>query len=298
MAGGSVFITGAGGFLGRAVVEKLSAQGDCRILALVRRTARPAAVSVSYVQGDILDPKSYAESLKNCDTVLHLAALTGKHAPDEYFKVNRDGTKVLLAEAARSGVRRFIFVSTIAAKFKNQQYYHYAQSKLQAEGLVKTSSLKWTIVRPTMILGKESAVLGGLSKLATLPIIPIFGDGRIRVQPVDVEDLAVILAAMLDDENLEARTVEIGGPEVVSMESLMQSVRQSKAGTKGKVVHLPVGPIAACLGIMEPLLRPVLPITAGQMASFRNEGTVEPDSWVAQRQANMKTIEEMLRAAA
>jgi NADH dehydrogenase len=255
-------------------------------------------VGVSYVRGDILDPKSYAESLKNCDTVLHLAAVTGKHAPGEYYKVNRDGTQALIAEATHAGVRRFIFVSTIAAKFKDQQHYHYAQSKLQAERLVNASTLKWTIVRPTMILGKGSAVLGGLSKLATLPIIPIFGDGKIRVQPVDVEDLAVILAAMLDNENLESRTVEIGGPEVISMEGLMQSIRQSKVGTKGKVVHLPVGPFAACLGLMEPLLRPVLPITAGQMASFRNEGTAEPDSWVAQQQTNMKTIEEMLRAAA
>jgi nucleoside-diphosphate-sugar epimerase len=232
-----------------------------------------------------------------------LAAVTGKQAPGEYFKVNRDGTKALLAEAGRARVRRFIFVSTIAAKFKDQRHYYYAQSKLQAEGLVRASTLRWTIVRPTMILGKDSALLGGLSKLATLPIIPVFGDGRIRVQPVDVEDLAGILVAMLDDEKLDSekldsRIIEIGGPEVVSMESLMQSMRKSRMGTKGKVVRVPVGPVAACLGLLEPLLRPILPITAGQLASFRNEGIADPDSWVAQRQPAMKTIEEMLRAAA
>jgi NADH dehydrogenase len=283
MAGASVFITGSSGFLGRSLLEKLSAPGNRRIVCLPQRP-----------KGDILEPKSYAESLKGCDTVLHLAAVTGKQAPSEYFRVNRDGTESLLREAERAGVRRFVFVSSISAKFKNQRHYYYAQSKLQAESLVKNSRLPWIIVRPTMIFGKGSAVLAGLAKLASLPFIPLFGDGQTRVQPVQVADLAQILADILDDETLNNRLLEIGGPEAVSMERLMQLIRLSSLNKEGKVVHLPVGPLAEFLSFIEPVLRPVLPLTAGQLASFHNNGVADPDPWVAQRQTGMKTIKEML----
>ena len=283
---GSIFITGADGFLGRSVAGRLSARG-VQPVTLARKEG-----------ADILSPRSYADSLKGCHTVVHLAALTGKRAPSDYFRVNRDGTGVLLTEAARAGVQRFIFVSSIAAKFQDQSHYPYAQSKLQAEELVRTSNIPWTIVRPTMIFGKGSPVLAGLARLASLPVIPLFGDGKVRVQPVDVGDLAEVLIAILDDEMLESCTLEIGGPEVVTMENLMQSIRVAKLGQEGKVMHLPIGPIAACLALMEPLLRPVLPFTAGQLASFRNEGAAAPDPWIERHRPGLKTIKEMLRDAA
>ena len=278
----AIFVTGATGFLGRAVTKRLSSSICSR--------------------GRLLDPPSYADDLKGCETVLHLAAVTGKQAPQEYFRVNRDGTARLLAEAQKAGAKRFIYISSIGAKFRDSSY-PYGQSKLEAEELVKTSTLRWTIVRPTMILGKGSPVLSGLSRLALLPVIPVFGDGSTRVQPVFVEDLAEVLLSMLgnnnlDSHSLDSKTLEIGGPEVVTIESLMQSIRWSKLGHHGKIVRLPLGPIAACLRLAEPVFRPLLPFTAGQLASFRHEGTTDSDAWVAQLYPRMKGIKEMLDAAA
>ena len=65
--------------------------------------------------------------------MLHLAAVTGKNRPAEYFRVNREGTRALVDECRRRRVKRIIYISTIAAKFQDQRRYYYAQSKHQAE---------------------------------------------------------------------------------------------------------------------------------------------------------------------
>ena len=214
---GSIFFTGANGFLGRQLLSLLGTCPNRRIVCLVR--SKPSGIqpkNIEFVLGDLLVSDNYADALAGCDTVMHLAAATGKHAPKEYFRINCDGSTSLMAAARQAGVRRFVHVSTIAVKFCNKSHYPYAQSKEQAEMAVKQSSLHWTIVRPTMIFGKGAPILDGLSRLAALPLMPIFGDGLTPVQPIFADDLAASLVAMLEDESLIGRTVEIGGPEVVS----------------------------------------------------------------------------------
>jgi NADH dehydrogenase len=293
----AVFLTGASGFLGSRLLSRLSGSGDKRIVCLGRRRAagRPPG-NVEFIQGDLLDRDSYASAMLGCDTVLHLAAATGKQTPAEYFRVNRDGTEALALEARRAGVQRFLHVSTIAVKFRDKSQYYYAQSKQQAEAIVVQSGLRWTIVRPTIILGRNSPSLEALSRLATLPVVLVFGDGRTLVQPVFVEDVAACLVAMLESELLDGRTIEVGGPEVLSLEDLLLRIRRARGAGRAPIIHLPVRPIAACLGWVEPFLRPLLPFTAGQLASYTNAGTITPDTWMAQWLSRMKSVDEILRA--
>ena len=293
---GSIFVTGGNGFLGRRLLSLLGACPDRRIVCLVR--SKPSGIqpkNVEFVLGDLLDRHNYADALAGCDTVMHLAAATGKHAPKEYFRTICDGSKSLIAAAQQAGVRRFVHVSTIAVKFANKSHYPYAQSKEQAETAVNQSSLLWTIARPTMIFGKGAPVLDSLSRLAALPLMPIFGDGLTPVQPIFADDLAVSLIAMLEDESVIGRTVEIGGPEVVSIENLLLRIRGAMGKGNARLIHLPARPIAACLGLVEPWLRSLLPVTAGQLASFTNSGTTSPDPWVEARQPGMKRVDQMLR---
>jgi nucleoside-diphosphate-sugar epimerase len=296
---GSIFLTGASGYLGSRLLSRLAADGAQRIVCLCRRKPVDSlSGNVEFVQGDLLERESYAGAITGCDTVVHLAAATGKHTPAEYMRVNRDGTEALALEAGRAGVRRFLHVSTIAVKFPDKSDYPYAQSKQQAEAIVAKTGLRWVVVRPTLILGKNAPGLISLSRLAGLPIVPIFGDGRTLVQPVFVDDLAACLAAILKEDRFECQTMEIGGPEVLSIEDLLLRIRRAEGGRGTPVIHLPAGPIAACLGWVEPFLRPLLPFTAGQLASFSNAGTIDPDPWVKEQQAKMKCVDEILQSVA
>jgi len=296
----SIFVTGAGGFLGSHVVARLAQDKNRRIVCLIRGSAPEGApANVEYVRGDLLEPAGYAAGLGSCKAVLHMAAATGKCKRSEYLRVNRDGTEGLIRQARESGVTRFLFVSTVAAKFRDQYRYFYAESKQAAEAVVAQSGLRWTTVRPAMILGKHAPVLDSLARLAALPIVPVFGDGRVPVQPVFVDDLADCLVALLDQEKIcENAVVEIGGPEVLSIEELVLRIRSAAGKPSAPVLHLPVGALARCLGWMEPFLLPLLPFTAGQLASFSNAGTTAPHPWVAERQNRMSGIGEMLRSTA
>ncbi len=297
MAG--IFLTGATGLLGSRLLSKLTSNTTQRVVCLVRsRPAERPLGNIEFIHGDLLDSGSYSAAIADCETVVHLAAATGKHSPTDYFRVNRDGTKALLKEAKRARVQQFLYVSTIAVKFSDISRYYYAQSKRQAEAIVTQSGLRWIIVRPTMILGRHAPVFEGLARLARLPVVPVFGDGRALVQPVFMDDLAICLTRIVEQDLFGRRTLEIGGPEVLSIEELLLRIRSLHDGIKARVIHLPARPIATLLAFAEPLLRSLLPITAGQMASFTNAGTIDSDPWVAQQQTTMKRMDEMLHLVA
>jgi nucleoside-diphosphate-sugar epimerase len=291
----SIFLTGANGFVGRRLLPLLASCPNRRVVCLVRsKPAGSQANNVEFVVGDLLDSPAYADALASCDAVIHLAAATGKQAPADYFRINRDGSQTLVTAAERAGARRFVHVSTIAVNFPDKSHYPYAQSKQQAEVAIRQSSLEWTIVRPTMILGTNAPALEGLARLAALPLVPMFGDGRNPVQPILAEDLAAFLLATLEGETLIGRTLEVGGPQVLSIENLLLRIRCAIGKGSVRVVHLPARPLATCLAWVEPWLRPLLPLTAGQLASFTNPGSIAPDAWVEARQMGMKNVEEML----
>jgi len=292
--GRSILITGASGFLGRSLLKQVVRTAS-RVVCFGR--TRPPAVDggVEFIEGDLLQPENCRRALKGCSAVLHLAAVTGKQRPAEYFRVNTEGTGVLIEAAKEAGAESFLYVSSIAAKFQNRFPYPYAESKRKAEELVRAGGLPWTIVRPTMIFGPGSAVQQGLNGLALMPVIPLFGDGRVPVQPIFVDDAAGVIAGLLCSGEPGCRTLEVGGPDVLSIEELLLRMRHAAGVTNRRLMHLPLGPITACLAAVEPALRPLLPVTAGQLASFGNAGTAAPDPFVTSKHASMRGIDAMLR---
>jgi nucleoside-diphosphate-sugar epimerase len=278
--GASIVVTGAAGFVGRQVTDLLCARGDA-VIAIARRP-RPAGVDarVEWVQADLVDAKKYETALAGAGCVLHLAAVTGKARPSEYVRSNVEATRQLIGACERAGVGRFVFMSSIAANFADRRFYPYADSKRAAEQLVHATRLPHTIIRPTMIFGPESPVQAGLERLARLPWIPVFGSGQTRVQPVDVHEVAALLGRIAGhpaDASLDGATIEIGGPTVFTIDDLLRELR-TRQGLSGptRLLHLPLGPLRWVLGMLEPLLLSVLPLTAGQLATFANDGVAQP----------------------
>lgn len=247
------------------------------------------------MRGDVLDAGSYRKALEGCETVLHMAALTGKGSAEEHFRVNAEGTRTLVEECRKAGVRNFLHVSTISAKYPNLRYYHYGQAKRKAEETVAASGLRYAIVRPTMIFAKGAPVLEGLAKMAAGPLVLLMGDGRAKVQPVYAGDVARAIVSILEAERFDGSILELGGADVLTMRELLQRIRAARLGGPGRVLRLPVHAIAAVLAALERVALPLLPLTAGQLAAFRNDSTAAGDAaWTGPR----KGIDEMLRLAA
>ena len=295
-----VFLTGATGFIGRRLVARLDRPG--RELRLLVRGDRPPAGAAGgggavLVRGALEDPASYAEALRGCNTVIHLAARTGKARPAEHFRVNAEGTAKLLDECRTAGVSRFLHVSSIAAGYADKRAYPYARSKERAEDAVRASGLRYLILRPTIVLGAGSPAWRGLAALAGAPVIPVFGDGRSRVQPVDVDDLAGCLLDLLEKDHFTGEVIEAGGRDVLAIEDLLARIHRALRGREPRVVHLPGRITVSLLAAAEIVLLPWMPLTAGQLSVFLNDGAAKPHPFMEGRLSRMKGVGEMIECA-
>lgn len=279
----TIAVTGAGGFVGRSLLSRLSSSA-CRVIAIARRPpsdyGAPAGPGkLEWVAADLLESEKLEDVLRSVDCVIHLAARTGKARAEAYWRDNVQATEALVAACERAGVKRFIFVSSIAAGFRDRRFYPYAESKIVAEQRVASSRLPNVIVRPTMIMGAGSPIEAGLSKLARLPVIPMFGSGSVRVQPVSVDEVVDVLTQLIDAEELDgnSQTLEVGGSRICTMKELMAALR-SEHGIRGKArfLHLPLTLLRYGLASVEKPLFPLLPFTAGQLASFANDAVAGP----------------------
>jgi len=275
VTGSDTLLTGATGFVGRTLARALAPTMGNRLRLFIRESSRlPPGLTppLTAVIGDLLDPSALADATLSVGTVIHLAALTGKASRGSMLETNTEGTRSLLKVAKRAGVTRFLFVSSIAASFQDRRWYHYAESKRQAEQAVRESGLDWVIVRPTMVLGPGSPVQASLTRLASAPIGIMFGRGDVRVQPIHVGDLVAMLLALLDKSSFGGQIIEAGGPEVTSLSEMLGRIRVRTRGQPNPFLHLPLEPARRLLGMLDRPLWRLLPFTAGQLASFANEG--------------------------
>lgn len=289
---GSLLVTGAGGFAGRRLVRRLRAAGHT--VTGLDRSPAPDQDPAEGLRADLNHPEDYAAALRGVRTVLHLAAATGKASRKEHFRSNARGTECLLEQCREAGVERLLFVSTIAVKFPDKRRYYYAQAKARAEAAVRDSGLSFVIVRPTILVGPGAAVLAGLQRLASLPVIPVFGNGRVRVQPLWIDDLIEFIVDLVDHEAFEGQTIELGGPAPLTIEELLQEVRRVATGRRGRTVHIPLGLVLPLLAAVEATGFQGLPVSVGQLSSFRFDGTIADSEWFARRRSSLKDTRRML----
>lgn len=295
--GTTVFLTGASGFIGARLLPALRARGH-EVVALVRgdapkdETAGPGAVR--YLRGDLEDPASFRSALGGVDVVVHAAAVTGKAAPRRYVAVNVDGTRELLQAARTAGVRRFLFVSSVAATLPDQRGYPYARSKAAAEALVRNAGMGSLIVRPTIVLGPGSPASAAIRKLATGARMKVFGTGQVALQPIHVDDVRDGIADLVASEEWPSEPIGFGGPEVLDWNELLRRARAALGLPPTSITHLPARPVAAVLRLLEPVLRGVLPLSAAQLTPFLVPTTVAPDAFFLARRDRLRPVERML----
>ncbi len=270
-----VFVTGGAGFIGRHFRDELrSTRMPVTWLDRSGSMSPPAPGSDELiVRGSLLDSASYREALAECGVIVHLAAATGKASRTAHRADTVQATRVLCETAVSVGLSRILLVSSIAVVFDDRSGYPYALAKEEAESMVRGSGLSYSVVRPTMVLGPGAPILGSLETLAHLPVLVVPGTGRARVQPIAVRDLVKALVRIVREDHFSNDTLTLGGPEILTMEELLQRLRVLRTGRRGRAVHVPLAGLEIPLRVAEALgMRRLLPVTAGQLSSFRNDG--------------------------
>ena len=250
-----VLVTGASGLLGRTVAQRLMARGH-RVRVLQRR---PAGLACDEIRGDITEHQVARAAVSGQDAVVHLAARvspTGRW--HEFHKVNVGATRTLLDESKRSGVTRFIYVSSPAvassggahvgagalAAEPSQTKSYYARSKAQAEQLVLTAAgadMMIAAVRPHLVWGPgDEQLVARIVDRAANGSLRILGSGAALVDSTYVGNAGDAIAAAVDRAGvITGRALVISNGEPRPVTELLGGLCRA-AGLPTPAQHVPV----------------------------------------------------------
>jgi uncharacterized protein YbjT (DUF2867 family) len=186
----TIAITGGTGFVGSRLIA-LATEAGHHVRALTRREQAERA-NIAWVRGDLHMPDALAELCKGADAVIHVAGVV--NAPDRagFARGNIEGARNMIAAAEGAGVRRFVHVSSLAAREPGMSAYGW--SKAEGDALVQASGLDWTIVRPPAIYGPGDMDMLELFRLAKRGLALLPPGGRLSV--IEVGDLGRLLLVL------------------------------------------------------------------------------------------------------
>ena len=186
-----------------------------------------------------------------------------------YETVNVEGTRLILREAERCKVGRFIYISSLGAEAGTSPYH---RSKRRAEEIVRGFAGGWIILRPGNVYGPDDDVISLLlTMVRSFPVVPVIGGGDDKFQPIWVEDLAAALSESTRRTDLHGRVLELAGEERTSLNELIDKMSEITGRNPARV---PIPPFLASAGIsLASLVGLKVPLTESQLTML-SEGNV------------------------
>ena len=270
-------VTGATGFVGREVVRELCSRG-VEVRCLVRTPGREGVLAgrkVDVRYGGTRDPEGLRAAVYNVDTVVNLVAVIRERGESTFDGVNRRGAENLLSAARDEGVKHFVQMSAIGAADDPQ--YPYLYSKWQAEQAIISSGMPYTILRGSLFFGEGDEFINTLAGLVRVfPIVPIAGSGRSKFQPMAVSEGARCLADAVERGELKGRVIEIGGPDHLSYNDIVNIIARTYQVRRLKL-HVPLPIMRLVVKAMEKVL-PRPPATTQQLRMVAIPNIAELDT--------------------
>ncbi len=224
-----VAVTGATGFIGNVLVQKL-VQGGWKVRALTRLSRSSDSESIQWIQGDLDNLTALHHLVNDVAFVIHCAATVRGSSFKEFAHINVEGTKNLLcAIAKQKQCPRFLLISSLAARQPELSWY--AQSKYLSEQQLTEyyGQLQWTVFRPTAVYGPGDKELKPLFQAMYRGLLPVVGRIHNRFGLIHVYDLVAAIQAWLAAETpingiFELDDGTLGGYSYQSLSVLAQQV--------------------------------------------------------------------------
>jgi uncharacterized protein YbjT (DUF2867 family) len=277
-----LLITGANGYIGRHLVARLVERGE-RPRCLVRDIKRAESIlpvnKVELVLGDTTQPASLETAVRDIETIVHTAFVTADHkqsVSNEYEKTNVQGTANLIRAAKAAGVKRIVEISGLGTK--PDKPGSYMQGRYLAEKMLVDSGLNWTIIRPSVLFGKDAPFIKGLEDLIrTAPALPLIGGGKTKFQPIYVEDVVTVITNVLEDPaRTNGHIYTIGGPAYYSFSRVFDILLKAMHKSRLKV-YAPTPLVGIGAAVMEAVL-PKPPLTSAAMTLFTFDNVTDLNS--------------------
>ena len=271
-----VAVIGGSGFLGSAIAARLADAGIA-VRALVRRPERIAGRAASEAGGgiepvpaDVRDDGSLALALADCDAVVNAVGLYVERDGESFEAVHELGALNAAQHCRGIGIGRLLHLSGIGAD--SQSDSRYIRARARGEALVREAFPQATILRPSAVFDPEDRFINALAEIArNAPVIPIFGEGETKLQPVYRGDVAEAVLRALQTPAAAGATYELGGPAVYSYRALLELIMQH-TGRQRRLMPMPFAVWEGLATAASILPRP--PLTEAQVTLMKSDNVV------------------------
>ncbi|MEQ8394173.1 complex I NDUFA9 subunit family protein [Thalassobaculum sp.] len=276
MQGKLVTVFGASGFVGRNIVRELAARG-ARVNAACRDAERAKFLrtmgsvgQVTPMRADVTDPAAVARAVAGADVVISLVGILYPSGRNTFEAAQGTAPGTIAKAAAAAGATAMIHVSAIGADPDSRSVY--ARTKAAGEAAVRAAFPSATILRPSIVFGPDDSFFNRFAAMAQVsPILPLFGGGSTRFQPVYVDDVADAAIAVLDRSDAAGAIFELGGPTIYTFRQLLE-LMQAHTRRNRKLLPVPFWAASVLAGVLE--LLPVPPVTRDQVELLKSDNVV------------------------
>jgi uncharacterized protein YbjT (DUF2867 family) len=231
-------VTGAFGYIGKYITRELLARGQTvKTITTHPEKPNPFGGMVEAASYHFDDPQALTRHLEGCETLYNTYWVRFNYRQWSFDRA-LENTKTLFQCAKKAGVRKIIHISVTNPSETDELPYY--KGKAYQEKELRELGVDHTIVRPTLVFGKEDILVNNIAwTIRRFPIVPIFGSGTYQVQPVFVEDLAAIAVEAGRAEGSAA--IDAIGPETYTYVAFLQLIARE---LDRKVAFVHVSPSA------------------------------------------------------
>ncbi len=280
-----IFIAGGTGFIGQHLLRALK-EKDYKIRCLARSHERAEACKrkgFDAVIGDITERDSLKNTLDGVDMVVNLVGIIEEKNDMTFEKVHVEGTRNLVDEAKKAEVKHFFYQSALGASLSSWSKYH--KTKAEAEEIVRTSGVPYTIFRPSIVVGHGDGFTERIRELLKVgPFVPVPGTGNAKLQPIYVEDWVRCFLKIIDNPEAISKVYEFGGPEHLTYNKMVKVIMDTLE-IKKPILHIPMGiakmglPFMSGIGRIAGIFGKKIPAaTSEQLGLLAIDNICEPDS--------------------